>query len=85
MVGDDDLDEDLEAEWGSALEESGDADPADDKAGEEGLDAIKRIDELVRSVRALRRAWVNERKRAWISVGCAGIVTVLALVIIVVS
>jgi len=60
-------------------------DVADDPSGEEGLDAIKRIDELVRSVRALRRAWVNERKRAWISVGCAGIVTVLALVIIVVS
>jgi len=55
------------------------------QSGEEGLDAVKRIDELGRSVRALRRAWVSERKKAWISVGCAGIITALALVIIVVS
>jgi len=58
---------------------------ADANQGEEGLDAIKQIDELGRAVRSLRRAWAGERKRAWISVGCAGIITVLALVVIVVS
>ncbi len=41
MVDDDDLDDDLDAEWGSALEESGDIEPADAKAdaGEGDLDA----------------------------------------------
>ena len=60
-------------------------DAAGGQSAEEGLDSIKRIDELGRSVRALRRAWAGERKKAWVSVGCAGIITALALVILVVS
>lgn len=52
---------------------------------EQELDAIARIDELSRAVGTLRRAWIQERKRSWISLVCAAAVTVLALVIILVS
>lgn len=51
----------------------------------EDLDVIKQVDELGRAVRTLRHAWRAERKRAWISVACAGLVCAFALVIIMVS
>lgn len=57
-------------------------DRGDTPSGEEGLDVVKQVDELGRAVRSLRRAWRGERKRAWYSVGMAGTVTVLAVVII---
>ena len=50
-----------------------------------GLDAIKRVDELGRAVRSLRRAWMNERRRSWIALGSAGIITALALVVLLVT
>ncbi len=53
--------------------------------GDQELDALTRIDELSRAVGSLRRAWLQERKRSWISLVCAGAVTVLALVIILLS
>ena len=53
--------------------------------GEAGLEAIKRVDELGRAVESLKEAWKNERKRAWISVACAGGITVLAVLILLVS
>ena len=49
------------------------------------LDAIKQVDELGRAVRSLQRAWRAERKRAWVSVACAGLVCAFALAIIMVS
>lgn len=49
-----------------------------------GLDAIKQVDELSRAVRALRRAWLVERKRSWIAVACAGLVCAFAMVVIMV-
>lgn len=53
--------------------------------GADGLEAIKQTDELKRAVRSLRRAWMNERKKAWVSVACAGGITVLALAVLLVS
>ncbi len=54
-------------------------------AGEAGLDAVRRVDELSRTVRTLRRAWMMERKRSWIALGCAGAITALSLVIVLVT
>ncbi len=51
-------------------------------SGKEELESIKQIDELNRSVRSLRRAWTAERKKAWISVACAGVITALALILL---
>ncbi len=53
-----------------------------ESSGEDGLDVIKRVDELQRNVHMLRRAWMSERKRSWYSVAMAGAVTLLAVVII---
>lgn len=53
--------------------------------GNAGLEAAQRVDDLSRSVRSLRRAWVTERRRSWIAVGSAGVVTVLALTVILLS
>jgi hypothetical protein len=53
--------------------------------GSQELDSLERIDELSRAVGSLRRAWLQERKRSWISLVCAGAITVLALVIILLS
>ena len=53
--------------------------------GADELEVIKQVDELGRAVRALRRAWIAERKRAWISVACAGAVTVLGVMLIVLT
>jgi hypothetical protein len=58
---------------------------AAETGAEQELDTIAQIDELSRAVGTLRRAWVQERKRSWVSLVCAGAVTVLALVIILVS
>ena len=57
----------------------------DDRGGSRDLDAIHQIDELSRAVRSLRRAWLGERKKAWISVCCAGVVCAFAIVILLVS
>jgi len=56
-----------------------------ESSSEDGLDVIKRVDELRRNVQMLRRAWMSERKRSWYSVGMAGAVTVLAVVILAVT
>lgn len=53
--------------------------------GDAGLDAVRRVDELSRTVRTLRRAWMMERKRSWIALGCAGAITALSLVIVLVT
>ena len=50
-----------------------------------GAEALRQIEELSRSVSVLRKAWLNERNRAWVSVACAGVVTVLAALILVLS
>lgn len=57
----------------------------DESGGAAELDAIHQIDELSRAVRSLRRAWISERKRAWISVICAGVVCAFALAIVLLS
>lgn len=73
-----------ESRGGGVGRRASDADVASD-SGEVGLDAIRRIDELSRVVRTLRRAWLTERKRSWIALGCAGLITALSLVIVIVS
>ena len=65
--------------------QDGSASGGEGLSGEEGLDAIKQIDELKRAVRSLRQAWMNERQRAWVSVACAGGITVLAMAVLLLS
>lgn len=73
-----------ESRGGGVGRRASDADVLSD-SGEAGLDAVRRIDELSRAVRTLRRAWLTERKRSWIALGCAGLITALSLVIVMVS
>ncbi|MBO6513905.1 MAG: hypothetical protein JJ974_08080 [Phycisphaerales bacterium] len=56
-----------------------------DQSGDAALDAVRRVDELTRMVRTLRRAWQVERKRSWIALGCAGLITAISLVIVLVT
>jgi len=64
--------------------ETGGAAPgAEDRGAPDEL--LKRVETMSRDVSMFRRAWRAERQRAWISMGCAAGVTLLAVLVMIVT
>ena len=59
--------------------------PRDEGSGRDGDGVVERVESLNRQVMMLRRAWRSERQRAWVSMACAGAITLMAVLIVVVT